>query len=279
MILKVSSINLVIVGLIIGIIAYVMLYLGKGIQKYAIEGLKIDKSIKSKHSGIWIFGFVLTTSYMFIQWLALIFAPINIIAPLGGIGLIVLALFSYYILHEEIYKIQILGVILIIVGTTIVTIFNPNTGEINLGDLSLPLLFAFLLPIIIVEIIAITISKLRGYFAAGLIIGITAGTFNAFQTVSKRITAIPDPFLSISFTFITFLAAVLTLLFTQYSFAKAKANVAVPSYTSTSISLAVILSLVGLNEEILLIQVLGIIIVIIGVILVSVFNKEIKRES
>ena len=274
-----SSINLVIVGLIIGILAYVMLYLGKGIQKYAIEGLKIDKSIKSKHSGIWIFGLVLTTTYMFIQWLALFFAPINIIAPLGGIGLIVLALFSYYILHEEIYKIQILGVILIIVGTTIVTIFNPNTGEINLGDLSLPLLFAFLLPIIIVEIIAITISKLRGYFAAGLIIGITAGTFNAFQTVSKRITAIPDPFLSISFTFITFLAAVLTLLFTQYSFAKAKANVAVPSYTSTSISLAVILSLVGLNEEILLIQVLGIIIVIIGVILVSVFNKEIKRES
>ncbi len=270
---------MVIFGLIIGIIAYVMLYLGKGIQKYAIEGLKIDKSIKSKHSGIWIFGLVLTSTYMFIQWLALLFAPINIIAPLGGIGLIVLVLFSYYILHEEIYKIQILGVILIIVGTTIVTIFNPNTGEISLGDLSLPLLIAFSLPVIIVEIIAITISKLKGYIFGGLIIGITAGTFNALQTVAKRITAVPDPFITISFTFITFLTAILTLIFTQYSFTKAKANVAVPSYTSTSISLAVILSLIGLNEEIILIQVFGIVIVIIGVILVSVFNKEIKREG
>ena len=106
------------VRVIIGIIAYVMLYLGKGIQKYAIEGLKIDKSIKSKHSGIWMFGLVLTTTYMFIQWLALLFAPVNIITPLNGIGLIVLLLFSYYKLHEEIYKIQIIGVILIIIGTT-----------------------------------------------------------------------------------------------------------------------------------------------------------------
>jgi len=78
-----SSEFMVFIGLIIGILAYVLLYLGKGIQKYAIEGLKIDKSIKFKHSGIWIFGTVLTTTYFFVQWAALFFAPINIIAPLG----------------------------------------------------------------------------------------------------------------------------------------------------------------------------------------------------
>ena len=60
-----SSEFLVFIGLIIGILAYVMLYLGKGIQKYAIEGFKIDKSIKSKHSGTWIFGTVLITTYFF----------------------------------------------------------------------------------------------------------------------------------------------------------------------------------------------------------------------
>ena len=45
-------------GVLIGIVAYVMLYIGKGIQKYAIEGLKVDKTIKSKHSGVWIGGHV-----------------------------------------------------------------------------------------------------------------------------------------------------------------------------------------------------------------------------
>lgn len=36
-----------------------MLYVGKGIKNYAIEGLKVDNSIKSKHSGTWIFGIIL----------------------------------------------------------------------------------------------------------------------------------------------------------------------------------------------------------------------------
>ena len=233
-----------------------MLYLGKGIQKYAIEGLKIDKSIKSKHSGIWIFGLILTTTYMFIQWLALIFAPINLIAPLGGIGLIVLLLFSYYKLHEEIYKIQIIGVILIIIGTTLITIFNPNTGELNAEDLSLPLLLAFSLSVILIEFIFIIISKLKNDIGAWLVIGITAGTFNAFQTVSKRITAIPDPLITLLFTLITLIMAILTLLFTQYGFTKAKANITVTSYTSTSISLAVLLSLIALNEQIILFKLL-----------------------
>jgi hypothetical protein len=33
----------ILIGLIIGILAYNMLYLGKGIQKYAIEGYKAAK--------------------------------------------------------------------------------------------------------------------------------------------------------------------------------------------------------------------------------------------
>ncbi len=274
-----SSEFMVFIGLIIGILAYVLLYLGKGIQKYAIEGLKIDKSIKSKHTGTWVFGTVLTTTYFFVQWAALFFAPINIIAPLGGIGLLVLILFSYYVLHEEIHKIQIIGIIFIIIGTTIVNIFNPNTGEIYAEDFNLSLMLTFSLPIIIIEVIAVIISKLKDYVAAGLIIGTTAGTFNALQTVSKRITAIPDPVLTIVFILITFLTAVLTLIFTQYAFTKAKANIAIPCYTSASISLAVIISLIALNEKIDIIQVIGIIVIIFGVIFVSAFRKEIKREG
>jgi uncharacterized membrane protein len=172
-----------------------------------------------------------------------------------------------------------MGVILIIIGTTLITIFNPNPGEINPGDLSLPLLIVFLILIIIIEITAVIISKLKNYIAAGLIIGITAGSFNAFQTVSKRITAIPDPMISLVFTINTFLMAVLTLFFTQFAFAKAKANITISCYTSTSISLAVILSLIALNEKIVITQIIGIVIVIVGVILVSLFNKEIKRED
>lgn len=79
-------------GVFIGVFAYIILYIGKGIQKYAIEGLKVDKKVKSKHSGVWIFGTILTSSFVFVQWipLSLFHTPMNLIAPLEGIGLITL---------------------------------------------------------------------------------------------------------------------------------------------------------------------------------------------
>ncbi|MFX1313929.1 MAG: hypothetical protein ACFFHD_15165 [Promethearchaeota archaeon] len=268
---------MIFLGFFIGISAYLILYLGKGIQKYAIDGLRIYKLIKKKTYRIWIFGTILTTAFFFLEWVSLIFAPINIIAPLGGVGLLFMLPFSYFILHEEVYNIQIIGSLLIILGTIFVTFFNPNSGKIYLKDFNLPLLLTFSIPIIIVEMIFVLISRLNGYAGAGLIFGITAGTFNAFQTVSKRISAIPEPIISSVFTCIAFLMALLALLFTMYGFSKAGANVVVPCDISADISTAVFISLFAVNEKIEIIQIFGIIIIILGVAFVTGFRKRIKR--
>jgi len=267
----------IIFGIIIGIIAYVCLDVGKGIQKYAIEGLKEDKTVKSKNSGIWIFGTILTSIYMFIQWAALFFAPINLIAPLEGIGLVVLLIFSYYVLKEKITNIEIIGVVLIIVGTVIITLFNPNTGEINATDFNLNIFLIFSLTILAIEIIAIFFSKFKDYKLAGLIIGVTAGTLMAFQTFTKRVTAIPEYFLI--FTGIMFAVAVSTLAVTQFAFTKANANVVVPCFTSASIILATLLGAIALNEVIEPIQILGIVSIVFGVICLTAFKKEEIRKS
>ena len=76
--------GLAILGVGLGVISYSSLYLGKGIQKRGVEGLKADRTIKSRHSAVWIVGTVLTATPTFLQWAALIFAPINIIAPLAA---------------------------------------------------------------------------------------------------------------------------------------------------------------------------------------------------
>ncbi|MFX0026501.1 MAG: DMT family transporter [Candidatus Hermodarchaeota archaeon] len=268
---------MIFLGLFIGITSYIILYLGKGIQKYAIDGLRIYKLIKKRTYRIWIFGTVLTTIYFFLEWVSLIFAPINIIAPLGGVGLLFMLPFSYFILHEEVYNIQLIGSILIIIGTALITIFNPNSSEIYLKDFNLSLLLLSSIPIIIVEMIFILISKFNGYTGAGLIFGLTAGTFNAFQTVTKRISAIPEPLISSVFTCITFIMALLALLFTMYGFSKAAANVVVPCDISADISTAVLISLFAVNERIEIIQIIGIIIIIFGVVFVTGFRKRIKR--
>jgi len=264
----------IIFGFIIGIIAYVMLYLGKGIQKFAIEGLKIDKKIKSKNSGLWLFGLVLTVSYMFIQWAALIFAPINLIAPLEGLGLVVLMIFSYYVIKEEIQKIQIIGVVFIVIGTILITLFNPNTGEISISTFNFELYLAFSLILIGGALIVVFISKIKNWVGAGFILGTTAGIFSVFQTASKRITAIPDDTIRLFFTGSTFLMATITLLFTQFAFTKANANIVVPCYTAVAIPLAVLTGVITLNEIIEFIQIVGIVFIIAGIIFLTAFKKE-----
>jgi drug/metabolite transporter (DMT)-like permease len=269
----------IVIGFIIGIIGYLLLFLGKGIQKYAIEGLKEDKTIKSKNSGLWFVGLAMTVSFMFIHWAALIFAPINLIAPLEGLGLIVLMVFSYYVIKEDIQRIQIIGVILIIFGTIFITLFNPNTGEISAESFNLELYLIFSLSFIGGALLAVIISKMKNWVAAGLVLGTAAGILSAFQTVSKRITAIPDDNITLLFTGSTFLMATLTLLVTQFAFTKANANIVVPCYTAISIPLAVFTGVIAVGEKIEMVQILGLVLIVFGVILLTAYNKEEDKKD
>lgn len=239
----------------------------------------MDKSVKSKHTGYFIFGTILTSTYVFIQWAALIFVTVNLIAPLEGLGLILLVIFSYFVLKEEILKIQIYGIILILIGTVFITAFNFNTVNIQYADFNQASFLTFTITVVIVELLAILVSIFNHYKLAGLILGITAGTFMALQTVTKRITAIPDPMLALIFTFISFGVTALTFLFTQFAFVKAKANIVVPCFTSASIIIAILIGVMALSEEIILIQIFGIVMMIIGVVLLTAFSKKEKIEE
>ena len=263
--------NGIIIGFFIGIIAYTLLYLGKGFQKYGIEILKEEKSLKN--SIIWIFGTILTSLYMFIQWLALLYAPINIIAPLDAFGLIILMLFSYFVLKEGVKRIEIFGIVFISLGTILITLFNYNLGDVQLNDFN-SLSFIIIISVFVgFEMILFLIVKLNAKNYLGLVLSILAGTFMAFQTVTKRITAIPDKTITLIFTFITFAMATLTLIFTQYAFAKTKANLAVPFFTSTNILIAIVIGSISLNESINLFQIIGIIVIICGNIFLTAFKK------
>ncbi len=264
--------NGIIFGFFIGIIAYTLFYLGKGVQKYSIEGIKKEKSLKN--TMIWTFGTVLTTSYMFIQWIALLYAPINIIAPLDAFGLIILIIFSYYILKEKIIKIEIVGILLISLGTIMITVFNSNLSDIQLNNFS-PQAFVIIFSIIVsVELVTFALAKLRYKKYLGLNLSILAGTFMAFQTVTKRITAIPDATITLIFTLITFALAILTMIFTQYAFTKAKANLSVPFFTSTNILIAIFTGIIALNELINHLQIIGIILIIGGNLCITAFKNQ-----
>lgn len=271
----------IIIGLVLGIIAYVSQYLGKGVQKFAIEGYKNRGKYagKGKNTGIWIFGTILTSIYMFIQWIALLFAPVNLIAPIEGLGLIVLFFFSYYVLKEPIDRNQIFAVVLIISGTVLITLFNVNPSEIPFNTLKIEFLVIFSGIVIMIELIIYSISKYYNLKAVGFILGIIAGTFVALQTASKRITAIPDSNFSALFIIIAFIMAIFSLLFTQYAFTKANANTVVPCSTSSSIIIAIFIGVFSLSEQIVIHQIVGVVFLIGGIIILTGFSPQSRNES
>ncbi|MHA1913909.1 MAG: DMT family transporter [Promethearchaeota archaeon] len=270
----------ILIGVILGFIGYSSLYLGKCLQKHGVDGFKNQGkvSVKNRHGGIWIFGIFLASIHMFIQWTALFFAPINLIAPIEGLGLIVLVIFSYYFLKENVSKNQLIGISVIIIGTVFITFFNTNPSEVAFSSFEMVPFLILSICIIIIELIAVIIGRKTGFKKQGLILAITAGSFMGLQTVTKRITAIPSATLSLIFVFITFGFAIITLLTTQYAFIKAKANLVVPSFTSASIIIAVLTSSLSLSEVLVEMQLVGFGLILLGVIFLTAFSKQFEQH-
>lgn len=261
-------------GVFIGVIAYITLYIGKGIQKLAIEGLKVEKKIKSKHSGVWIVGTILTSSFVFVQWipLSIFHTPMNLIAPLEGIGLVTLLIFSIFILKEKITIMELFGVFLIILGTILINAGVATPIELQRESLNLRNFDICLGATIGISLLLFLIVFRKSDTLTGVVLGLSAGSFMAFQTLAKRITDIEG--LVAIFTFVMFAFAIVTLALSQWAFVKAQANLVVPSFTSTSIILTTILSIVVIDESIITIQINGIACIILGIILMNLIQKK-----
>ncbi len=111
----------------------------------------------------------------------------------------------------------------------------------------------------------------------GIILGFTAGSFMAFQTLSKRIMDIGE--LALIFTFVMFALATVTLAITQFAFTMARANVVVPSFATASIILTIILGVFVIDEHIVTIQIIGVLFIVIGIIVMNLFQKSSKEEE
>jgi len=285
----VSEIGQKILGITIGFIAYILLYLGKGIQKYAIEGFKgVQKESEenkrkktgkqAKNTLIWAIGTALTVAFLFVQWIPLtIFdIPMNLIAPLEGFGLIVLLLFSYFVLHEKITRIVIIGAGLVIIGIVVINLIVTSQGILTRDDVNFKVFWTLFGMIFGVETAAILVFTLLFKIKrwAGISISLLAGTCMAFQTLSKRISDVED--LKFIFVFVVFAFATATLFFTQWAFTKIQANLVVPIFISISIILTVVLGNLVVGEQIKAIQTVGFCIIVVGVVLISAFQSQEK---
>ncbi len=276
----------VVLGLIFGIVNTLVLHLAKAMERHGIEIFSRKKSFKEKGKKplIYIIGFALNNTVVIWQIIGTTFAPAAVFSSVFGLGLILLMLYSHYILHEEIDIPELIGAILIIIGTTMVGFFyiiEPQTTRtINYVNF-------FVLILIMIVLFSVLIGfSWKTKIAVAFIFGAVAGTLGGTDNVLKSIGLTSSNFIEVfagvfqlkldSFIFLfSFLAGFFGLILTQIGFAKgADASRLVPMYNSLYIVAPVLFELLIINGATLSIEIIfSIIIIIIGVFMMNIFKK------
>jgi drug/metabolite transporter (DMT)-like permease len=245
-----SDQNYIILGLFLGLISTLFVHLGKAMERHGIEIFKFkEKSYeKKKKSKIYIIGFIFNQSVVLWQFIALQFASAAVFSSVFGIGLILLMLYSHYILHEEISYYEVLGTILIIMGTTLLG-FNLLYEESNEGIMNYGLLYLMLIISVLILISLLTIS-VKFKIGIAIIFGLVAGVLSGLDNILKRV-GLESGIMNIGdlntlpFFILSFLFAWSAFLICQYGFAKgAEASRLVPMYNSLYISFPVFFEMI-----------------------------------
>ncbi|NHJ41416.1 MAG: EamA family transporter [Asgard group archaeon] len=190
--------NDVVLAIFLGIISYSMLNIGMGLQKKGAASLpkinkqKIGQNIKNFLTcKPWVMGFILVTAQWALLSFALDIASVSIITPLMSVGMVALIIFSYFYLKEPISKIEITGIIIIIIGIVLLGITTPrieieHTYEYVIDRLSSIGVIIFLVVFFLFTIFLITLSISRNYKNADILFSIAAGITDALGAILLR---------------------------------------------------------------------------------------------
>jgi len=277
-------------GLLFGIINTLILHLSKAMERHGIDIFTRKKSFKEKGKKpvIYIVGVILNNTIIIWQIIGTTFASAAVFSSVFGLGLILLMLYSHYILHEAIKPPELIGAILIIAGTTIVGIlyiWEPISSE-NVNFFNF-----FVLLIIITILFTILIGfSAKTRIGVALIFGGVAGTCGGLDNVFKRIGLKSMNFIQafagvfkldpISFIFlVSFFIGFVAFILTQVGFAKgADASKLVPMYNSLYILAPITFELIIIVDATISIgKIISIAIIVIGIFLMNIFKETEKR--
>ncbi len=246
-----------ILGVIFGILSGVLSNFGVVLEKKVVIG--IPKEERDENFGkkllknpIWLMGFILA---MIIDPIFLITAQALLGTDLGptlvpglmAAGLIVLAVGSAKIVGESLGKIEIFGIVLMILGILFLGFSNLESGDVDITELGFVLRMTIFTVAIIILLLVNYFStlKMEKESHKGIVLAISSGLAFCLSNfwISLLIASIDDVFTGRAFTgkasfviFIVFLSALAILLLTnvyglstlQVCFKYADASKAIP---------------------------------------------------
>ncbi len=177
------------IGIIFAILAGIVVYIGVLIQKHVINKHSNDpKFIRSLvKNPFWIIGLLLqiVLGGLVFYFIAIIFIGPALVPGLMSGGLIVLSLGSVKILNEKLGKEEIIGILLMISGVTLLGLSELSLDVSTFNILDSGFIFRIIVFSIVILSLAIVFEILHRKYAKnkGIIMAIEAGLILSLNTV------------------------------------------------------------------------------------------------
>ena len=186
-------------SVLLAALAFSLLNVGLALEKKgasslpAIEGAGALRSLKNFLTNpTWLIGFVFTMVQMGFLWAALGLGSMSLVAPMAGVGLVVLAAFSHFYLHEPVSRPMLAGIGLVIGGIAILGATHPGEpSPLGAGEalaLALkPSALAVFAAMATLAVVPVVLSVRASWRAADVACGLASGAATALATVAARV--------------------------------------------------------------------------------------------
>ncbi|MFO8020293.1 MAG: hypothetical protein R6U96_16840 [Promethearchaeia archaeon] len=295
-----EAIFAVLLGLLFGIIFSNILHLAKAMEKHGLTLLlsreegeeELTFKEKAKKSPIYIVGLILNNTVFVWQFIGVSFSSAAVFSSMFGTGLIVLMLYSHYILEENIIKTELIGAFLIMMGTIMIGVLHIIQPPPNENFLySRFYIILFVLGVVFTSLIIFS-SKTR--IGVAIIFGSIAGSFGGMDNIFKRMSLKDMSLLEViegvfklnpvSYIFLfSFIIAGLAFALTQIGFGlNADASKLVPMYNSFYICAPIFIELIIVEDATISVaKLIAIGVIIVGIFVMNVFKspREMTRAQ
>ena len=264
-------------GVLLGILAALLLNIGKGVQKLKVhvflQGRRMFSKEHRRDLVIWALGLAMTaaSAVPYSAGLLLSKSPSSVSA-MTGVGLIGLSIFAVLVIGEKLRSRDWVGIILVVVGTSVLAYLGAGKEAQAKQFLDRSLVITVSVLVIVATVACVVVFRLRKLhgmtfgLAAGLCIGLAifiadAGLVRSGDSLSGQFLT-PYPYVAI------FFAAAATAV-TQVGFLRGRAVEVVPSVNAAIILFPLILEGI-IYHQLPPVSILAFVVVVVaGVLLLS----------
>ncbi len=184
--------NGTVIASLIGVIATTQIHISKGLQRYGIEGIRSNSELSAgrikRRRAVYLIGILLNNLGFLWALLANMYAPTAYYTASFGFGLVVMMIFSEFILHEPITKLQHIGAGIIAAGTILIGIGRGDAHVPAMHGILLDRVAAFTIIYFLVLLIIIAFSiGLKMQKPIGILFGLFTGGAASFDPIFKGI--------------------------------------------------------------------------------------------